>query len=157
LHGLETHACHQTPIDVGEEKVKCRRVTPGSGQFLSPINELAALSKSARILSHCQYVLDISFLIASLPRPAFEIAHKVSLLPSMSTLHTYYQPEIEKLNGALSDSTAVTEIIRQYEGAYPPHDDQQRVVSVAVDTFVISPASRFWPAEGEKNIFLVYL
>jgi hypothetical protein len=82
LHRLETHACHRTPIDVAEE-VKCRRVTPGSRPFLSAINELTALSKSARIFSHCQYVLDISFLITSLSRLAFEIAHK------MTTLYTY--------------------------------------------------------------------
>jgi hypothetical protein len=45
LHGLETHACHHTLIDVAEEELKCRRVPPGSGPFLSAINELAALSK----------------------------------------------------------------------------------------------------------------
>jgi hypothetical protein len=92
-------------------------------------------------------VLDIPFLIASLSRPAFEIAPKVLPLPSMTTLHTYYQSEIEKWNPALSDATAVTEITRQYEGAYPLHRDQQRVVSVAVDAFAISPTSRFLPAE----------
>jgi hypothetical protein len=157
LHGLETHACHYTPINVAEEEVKCRRVTPGSGPFLSAIDELAALSKSVRIFSHCQYVLGISFLISSLSRPAFEIAHEVLPLPSMTTLHTYYQAEIEKLNRTLSGATAVTEIIRQYEGTYPLHDDEQRVVSAGVDAFAISPASRFLPAEGEKNAFLVYL
>jgi hypothetical protein len=125
LHGLETHACHHTPIDVAEEEVKCRRATPDSGPFPSAINELAALSKSAQIFSHCQCVFDISFLIASVSRPAFEIVHKVLPLPSTTTLHTYYQPEIEKLNWALNDATAVTEIIRQYEGAYPLHDDRQ--------------------------------
>jgi hypothetical protein len=87
----------------------------------------------------------------------FEIAHKVLPLPSMPTLQICYPREIEKLNRALSDATAVTEIIRQDEGASPLHDDQQRVVSVAVDAFAISTASRFLPAEGEKNAFLVYL
>jgi hypothetical protein len=75
----------------------------------------------------------------------------------MTTVHTNYQPEIEKLNRALRDATAVTEIIHQYEGVYPLHDDKQRVVSVAVDAFAISPASWFLPAEGEKNAPLVYL
>jgi hypothetical protein len=94
LHALETHACHHTPTDVAEEEVKCRRVTPGSGPFLSAINGPATLSKSAQIFSHCQYVLDISFLIASLSRPAVEIAHKVFPLASLTILHTYYQPRL---------------------------------------------------------------